>query len=110
MNITEVKIYPMESGNLQAMANITIDNCFVVSGLRVMGGAKGLFVSMPSRKTKEGDYKDICFPVTKECREQIQKAVLGKFVGNTVDEYPQGLYIPPENGIYEVTPEADLPF
>ena len=62
-------------GNLRAFASVNIDNAFAVTGLRVIEGEKGLFVSMPSRKTDVG-YEDVCFPVTAECREKLNNTVL----------------------------------
>lgn len=70
---------PAEKGGIRAYASATIAGCFAVRGIRVVeGGEKGLFVSMPSRKTQEG-YKDICFPVTAEFRDQLNRAVLGAY-------------------------------
>lgn len=81
MNITEVRITRLESeGKVRAMANITIDECFVVTGLRIMEGSKGLFVAMPSRKLPDGTYKDICFPTSKDTRNAIQETVLSKYI------------------------------
>lgn len=76
----EVKINSMyppgASGGIRAYASVTMDGCLGIRGIKVVeGGRDGLFVSMPSRKTENG-YKEICFPVTKEFREQLHKAVL----------------------------------
>ncbi|MEG0824440.1 MAG: SpoVG family protein [Oscillospiraceae bacterium] len=83
----EVKINSMyppgASGGIRAYASATMDGCLGIRGIKVVeGGRDGLFVSMPSRKTENG-YKEICFPVTKEFREQLHKAVL--------DEYQQAV-------------------
>ena len=86
MKITEVRITRLESdGKIRAMASVTFDECFVVTGLKVLEGSNGLFVSMPSRKLPDGTYKDICFPVTKDTREAIQEAVLAKYVAPEVE-------------------------
>lgn len=72
----------------KGLASITLDGVFVVSGLKVVEGGKGLFVSMPSRKDSKGEYKDICFPVTKDFRDQIIKTVLDAYAeksGNSVE-------------------------
>ena len=79
MNITKTSIYKLDSGNVLALATITINDEFVVSGLRVLNGKNGMWVSMPSRKNKDNEYKDICYPVTKEARQAIQDSVLNKF-------------------------------
>jgi stage V sporulation protein G len=78
VNITEVKIFDINKDSLKAFASITIDDEFVVTGIAVREGKNGLFISMPSRK-HGSEYKDICFPITKEAREQITQAVLSKF-------------------------------
>ena len=77
MKITEVKATKVQDqGNVRAYASITIDNDFVVSGLKVVEGSKGLFVAMPSRKNKKDEFKDIAFPINKEAREYLVSEVL----------------------------------
>lgn len=80
MNI-KASVYVVENpqNKILGTASITLDECFVVKGLRIMENNNGgKFVSMPNRKVNE-EYKDIAFPITKELREQIQKAVLDEF-------------------------------
>ena len=77
MSDVEVKINSMyppgASGGIRAYASATVDGCLGIRGIKVVeGGRDGLFVSMPSRKTENG-YKEICFPVTKEFREQLHR-------------------------------------
>ena len=62
-----------------ALASITIDDEFVVHDIRIVNGREGYFVAMPSRKLPNGDHKDIVHPITTECREMIQKAVLAEY-------------------------------
>jgi len=80
MNITDVRVF-LRSGNdsLKAYASITLDGSFAVKDLKVVEGAKGLFVSMPSRKLADGKYRDLAFPLTKEAREDLFDAVLGAY-------------------------------
>lgn len=69
-------------GNVKAYASVVIDDAIVLTGIRVMDGNKGLFVSMPSRQYQqdgETKYADIFFPITKEAREELQKAVLDEY-------------------------------
>ena len=89
MNITSVKVYPYDNGATKGFASITFDDCFVVTGLTIIEGKNGLFVSMPSKKVKE-EYKDICFPLNKEFRQDIQDAVLKEYGGEQKDDefYP----------------------
>lgn len=61
---------------LKAYASICFDDAFLVKGLKVVNGSRGMFVAMPSRKTKHGEYLDICFPIVKELREKVNNAVL----------------------------------
>ena len=80
LEITEVRLTPLaDAGNLVCFASITIQNCFVVGGIRVMDSKKGIFVSMPQRKNDaSGEYHDIAFPISKEAREQVNEAVLAQ--------------------------------
>ncbi len=75
--ITEVRIYKTKgNGAVKAYASVSLDNEFVVKGLKVVESEKGIRVLMPSRKTKDGSYQDIFHPMSKEAREKIVDAVL----------------------------------
>jgi stage V sporulation protein G len=98
MKITDVRVTKLEGmKNLKAMASITFDDCFVVGGLKVMTGKNGEFISMPSQKNKNDEYKDVCFPVTKEFRQEMIDAIMTKYNGSkkettgTDDEMPDWL-------------------
>lgn len=74
-----VKIHALHtSGSVLADASVNINGCFAVRGVRVVQGTDGPFVSMPSYRTGDG-YKDVCFPVTKEFREQLHATVLDAY-------------------------------
>jgi len=77
----EARAYPLTEpkGNTLAYASVTIGGMFAVNGIRVMNGEKGMFAAMPSTKDAKGEYRDICFPVTKELRAQLNQAVLGAY-------------------------------
>lgn len=81
MNITDVRIriVKKDDSKLKAVASITIDNCFVVHDIKVIEGAEGLFIAMPSRKTNDGEYKDIAHPINTETREYIKNEILKAF-------------------------------
>ena len=81
MKITDIRIRLIPNGDskLKAVATITIDNCFVVHDIKVLEGNQGYFVSMPSRKTPEGEYKDVAHPINTPTREEINKLVLAKY-------------------------------
>jgi len=78
VKITEIRVFPQanKENKLCAFANITFDGCFVVRGLKVLEGVKGLFVVMPSRKVKGDDYRDVAHPITPEFKDYIQQEVL----------------------------------
>lgn len=78
MIITDVRIRLVnkEGNKLKAVASITIDDCFVVHDIKIIEGADGTFITMPSRKTNDGEYKDIAHPLDSETREIIKKAIL----------------------------------
>lgn len=77
VQVTDVRIYPMEdTGNLKAYATVTLDESYVVHGIKVLEGETGLWVSMPASKNKKGEYKDVFHPITKEARESLVNAVI----------------------------------
>lgn len=78
MKITDVRIrlVTKEDSKLKAVASITIDECFVVHDIKVIEGKEGFFISMPSKKTPDGEYRDIVHPINTETREKIIEEVL----------------------------------
>ena len=68
---------------LKAVASITIDECFVVHDIKVINGRDGLFISMPNRKTPEGEYKDIVHPINTATREELKKTILDAYEDET---------------------------
>jgi stage V sporulation protein G len=77
----DVKISSIRpEGNIRAYASINLNDCFAIRNVKVMDGANGLFIAMPSYKSgQSGEYKDICFPVTKAFREQLNHAVIDAY-------------------------------
>jgi stage V sporulation protein G len=78
VNITEVRIRlkTKEESKIRAIASITLDECFVVHDIKVIEGNDGFFIAMPSRKTPEGEFKDIVHPLNTETREFIKQRIL----------------------------------
>ncbi len=76
MNITDVKVFPVEEEKLKAYATITFNNCFIVRDLKVISGNKGFFIAMPSKKRKDGTFRDVAHPLNSETRKMIEDAVL----------------------------------
>lgn len=79
MVVTEVRISIQDSGKLKAFANITFDDAFVVRGLKVIDGAQGMFVAMPSRKRADGTYQDTAHPINNDMRQHIEDQVLAAY-------------------------------
>lgn len=65
-----------DGSKLKAVASITIDECFVIHDIKIIEGKEGYFISMPSRKTPDGEYRDIVHPINTETRELIISAIL----------------------------------
>lgn len=88
MNITNCRVFLLEEaqGAVKALASVEIDGDFLVTGIRVIAGAKGDFISMPQRKTADGEYKDIAFPLTKEAREVISGIVLDCYLAEVAEK------------------------
>jgi stage V sporulation protein G len=76
MEITEVKVFPVSEDKLKAYITIVLDDCFVVRDLKIIQGDSALFVAMPSKKTKEGQFKDIVHPVNQETRKKMEDVIL----------------------------------
>lgn len=78
MNITDIKIRltSNKDDKLKAVASIVIDDAIAIHGIKIVNGRDGLFLSMPSRKNKEGDFVDIVHPIKNEIREELQTKVL----------------------------------
>lgn len=79
MKITEVKVFPVNEERLKAYVTITIDHVFVVRDLKIIKGNDGLFVAMPSKKRKDGQFKDIAHPLNQETRSEIERAVFDAY-------------------------------
>ena len=74
-----IRLVTKDDSKLKAVASITIDECFVVHDIKVIEGKEGYFISMPSRKTPDGEFKDIVHPLNTETREMIKEIVLKAF-------------------------------
>ena len=79
MEITQVKVFPVEEERLKAYVSIVLDDCFLVSDLKVIQGPNGVFVSMPSKRKKNGEFKDIAHPLSRETRERMERKILSEY-------------------------------
>ena len=81
MKITDVRIRLVDKSDskLKAIASLTIEECFVIHDIKIIQGENGLFIAMPSRKTKEGEYKDIAHPINSDTRNELSEIILKAF-------------------------------
>jgi stage V sporulation protein G len=79
MEVTEVRVFPVDEEKLRAYVTITFDHCFVIRDLKIIHGTTGLFVSMPSKKRKDGTYKDIAHPINNETRRMIEEKIIAEY-------------------------------
>ncbi|MET3291304.1 UNVERIFIED_CONTAM: stage V sporulation protein G [Brevibacillus sp. OAP136] len=80
MEVTDVRLRRVNTdGRMKAIASITIDHEFVVHDIRVIDGNNGMFVAMPSKRTPDGEFRDIAHPISSATREKIQAAVLNEY-------------------------------
>jgi stage V sporulation protein G len=77
VQVTEVRIYPADEEELRGYASITLDDCWMVRDLKIIrSDSGGLYVAMPSKKQRDGTYREIAYPITAEARALIEEAVL----------------------------------
>ncbi len=89
MNITDVRIRKIATeGKMKAIVSITFNEEFVIHDIKVIEGQNGLFIAMPSRKTPDGEFKDIAHPINSATREKIQKAILDEYEKAKNSELP----------------------
>lgn len=79
MRITEIRMYLCREPRLKATVTVTLENAFVVKGIKVILGRQGLFLAMPSRHKDDGTYEDICHPINHETREYFESVILGEY-------------------------------
>lgn len=80
MEVTDVRLRRVQTdGRMRAIASITLDNEFVVHDIRVIDGNEGLFVAMPSKRTPDGEFRDIAHPINSATRSKFQEAVLAAY-------------------------------
>ena len=86
MQITELRIRKVTSeGKLKAYVTVTFDNCFVVHNVKIIEGKSGLFIAMPSRKTANGEYKDVAHPISPEFRSELQDKIIAEYEAGHVE-------------------------
>lgn len=94
MKITDTKFFPIKGkdSKVKAFASVTLDKAICITGIRIIDGSKGLFISFPQQKGSDEEYHDVVFPVTKEAREGFSKKILEAYKkqdqSGTDDELP----------------------
>ena len=108
--ITDIKIYVQNDGRLRAFAAIVLADCFKINGLKIIEGKAGLFVAMPSRKTRDGSYQDIAHPINTLARAYVERKVLRAYLSESGDEGTTVRVLGPR-GLDPLSPddEKDLP-
>ena len=108
MEITEVKVTPVDQDQLKAYVTIVLDHCFVVRDVKVIHGPKGFFVAMPSKKRKDGTFRDIAHPINRETREHMETIILQAYqssMGQQVQIAPAPPDIEDGSDTREASPE-----
>ena len=82
LNITDtrIRLVKRDDGKLRAVASVIIDDCFAVHDIKIISGAEGDFIAMPSRKTPDGEFKDIVHPINTETRELLREKILAAYM------------------------------
>ena len=89
MQITELRIRKVEGeGKLRAYVTVTFDDGFVVHNVKIIEGKNGLFIAMPSRKTANGEYKDVAHPISPDFRNSLQDKILEEYNAGHIEEGP----------------------
>ncbi|OFZ81271.1 MAG: septation protein SpoVG [Bdellovibrionales bacterium RIFOXYD1_FULL_53_11] len=89
MRITEIKVFPVGEEKLKAYVTIVLENCFVVRDLKVINGNTGLFVAMPSKRRKDGTFKDIAHPLNQDTRNTMEKTILDAYLAAVRSDGPE---------------------
>lgn len=92
MQITDVRVRKItKEGKMKAVVSITLDDEFVVHDIKVIEGEKGLFIAMPSKKSADGEHRDIAHPISSSVRERIQRTILESYqrAMETPDDSPE---------------------
>ncbi len=89
MDITTVKVYPVHEEKLKAFVSVVFDHCFMVNDIKVIQGKDGLFLSMPSRRKKSGEFKDVAHPLNNGTRQMLEERVLQEYRQVSSDRTPR---------------------
>ena len=90
MQITEVKIYPMDEDLVRAYVTIVFDDCLMIGEIKIIKGTTGLFVWMPTKKQRDGTHRDIAYPINTETQIMIEQAILAEYKKVIAESGPKG--------------------
>jgi len=79
MEVTGVRVFPVNEEKLKAFVSVIFDDCFVVSDIKIINGNNGLFISMPSKKRKNGTFRDIAHPLNNDTRRMLEEKILARY-------------------------------
>ncbi len=79
MEVTDIRVFPVDEEKLKAFVTIVLDQCFVVSDIKIISGTQGLFISMPSKRRKNGTFRDLAHPLNSETRNMLEEKILAKY-------------------------------
>jgi stage V sporulation protein G len=89
MEITDIRVRKVTGeGKLKAYVTVTFDDCFVVHNVKIIEGKSGMFIAMPSRKTRAGEYKDVAHPINPDFRADLQRRILDRYDDGNVQDDP----------------------
>jgi len=107
MEITDIRIFPVDEPKLKAFVSVIFDRCFIVSDIKIIDGNNGYFLSMPSKKRRDGTFRDIAHPLNSETRNAMEEAVIKAYLrmmkekGETPTETPEDSEALPEAEVEE---------
>ena len=90
MRVTEVKVFPVKDDKLKAFVSVVLDHCFMVNDIKVIEGRDGRFISMPSRRKRNGKFKDVAHPLNSETRRMLEDKILGEYERVLTGDGPSG--------------------
>jgi stage V sporulation protein G len=108
MEITEVKVFPIQEEKLRAFVSIVIDRCFMVNDIKVIQGRDGLFISMPSRRKKNGDFKDIAHPLNNDTRRMIEERILSEYEGAVGERFARRVHRAEGDGLAAAAADGEI--
>jgi stage V sporulation protein G len=109
VEITDVRLFPIADEKLRAFVSIVLDGCFMVHDIKVIQGKDGLFISMPSRKKRNGEFKDVAHPLNQETRRRFEARILNEYRARLDEGDAEAVPARPATAIAGAAPLAGQP-